>query len=240
MTTEEKLQNFYNHSLDSANREAERVIGDHQKALDKIFEEHKATARRQAEEEVAAETEKAKRDVNKTLSADQLHIRRKLSRKNLELKEKLFKEVREKLTAYKKDPSYEEYLERKIRELHRCSDALGEAVYTPPHTPGAPSRAASSRRDRPLTSVSKQSAHTVSPPRTHGHRYASAHDGSGAKHTSHRRICVPPPFICKVIMHSDNFLHQFILVRIICQAVFLRLHKNRARLFLHARRVLLF
>ena len=52
MTTEEKLQNFYNHSLDSANREAERVIGDHQKALDKIFEEHKATARRQAEEEV--------------------------------------------------------------------------------------------------------------------------------------------------------------------------------------------
>ena len=56
MTTEEKLQNFYNHSLDSANREAERVIGDHQKALDKIFEEHKATARRQAEEEVAAET----------------------------------------------------------------------------------------------------------------------------------------------------------------------------------------
>ena len=116
MTTEEKLQNFYNHSLDSANREAERVIGDHQKALDKIFDEHKATARRQAEEEVAAETEKAKRDVNKTLSADQLHIRRKLSRKNLELKEKLFKEVREKLTAYKKDPSYEEYLERKIRE----------------------------------------------------------------------------------------------------------------------------
>ena len=95
MTTEEKLQNFYNHSLDSANREAERVIGDHQKALDKIFEEHKATARRQAEEEIAAETEKAKRDVNKTLSADQLHIR---------------------LTAYKKDPSYEEYLERKIRE----------------------------------------------------------------------------------------------------------------------------
>ena len=61
MTTEEKLQNFYNHSLDSANREAERVIGDHQKALDKIFEEHKATARRQAEEEVAAEIEKAKR-----------------------------------------------------------------------------------------------------------------------------------------------------------------------------------
>ena len=59
MTTEEKLQNFYNHSLDSANREAERVIHDHQKALDQIFEEHKNTGKRQADEEVAAETEKA-------------------------------------------------------------------------------------------------------------------------------------------------------------------------------------
>ena len=73
-----------------------------------------------------------------------------------------------------------------------------------PHTPGARSRAASSRRDRPPTSVSKQSAHTVSPPRTHGHRYASSHDGSGAKHTSHRRIRVPP-FLRKIIMHLDNF-----------------------------------
>ena len=58
MTTEEKLQNFYNQSLDSATRQAQRVIGAHQKALDKIFEEHKATARRQAEEEVAARPRK--------------------------------------------------------------------------------------------------------------------------------------------------------------------------------------
>ena len=38
----------------------------------------------------------------------------------------------------------------------------------------------------------KQSAHTVSPPCAHGHRYASSHAGSGAKHTSHRRIRIPP------------------------------------------------
>ena len=61
---------------------------------------------------------------------------------------------------------------------HGCTSAL--------------SRCASSRRDRPPTSVSKQSAHTVSPPCAHGHRYASSHAGSGAKHTSHRRIRIPP------------------------------------------------
>ncbi|MCI5648802.1 MAG: V-type ATP synthase subunit E [Fusicatenibacter sp.] len=116
MTTEEKLQNFYTHSLDCASKEAERLITDHQKALDQLFDEHKEIKLRQAEEEVTAETEKAKRDINKSLSADQLQIKRQLSRKNMELKEQLFAEVREKLNAYKKDPSYEDYLARKIRE----------------------------------------------------------------------------------------------------------------------------
>lgn len=69
---------------------------------------------------------------------------------------------------------------------------VGGFFFYPPHAPGAHSRCASSLRDRPLTSASKQSAHTVSPPCAHGHRYASAHSGSGAKHTSHRRICITP------------------------------------------------
>lgn len=69
---------------------------------------------------------------------------------------------------------------------------VGGFFFYPPYAPGAHSRCASSRRDSPLTSASKQSAHTVSPPRAHGHRYASAHSGSGAKHTSHRRICITP------------------------------------------------
>ena len=69
---------------------------------------------------------------------------------------------------------------------------VGGFFFCAPHAPGAHSRCASSRRDRPLTSASKQSAHTVSPPCAHGHRYASAHSGSGAKHTSHRRICITP------------------------------------------------
>ena len=33
---------------------------------------------------------------------------------------------------------------------------------------------------------------TPSARRAHGHRYASSHAGSGAKHTSHRRIRIPP------------------------------------------------
>ena len=78
------------------------------------------------------------------------------------------------------------------RMLIASVHTVGGFFFYPPHAPGAHSRCASSRRDRPLTSASKQSAHTVSPPCAHGHRYASAHSGSGAKHTSHRRICITP------------------------------------------------
>ena len=73
---------------------------------------------------------------------------------------------------------------------HGCTSAL--------------SRCASSLRDRLPTSASKQSAHTVSPPCAHGHRYASAHSGSGAKHTSHRRICITP-FQLQIFMRLNNF-----------------------------------
>ena len=36
MTTEEKLENFYNHSIESAHNEAERLINEHQAALDQL------------------------------------------------------------------------------------------------------------------------------------------------------------------------------------------------------------
>lgn len=68
----------------------------------------------------------------------------------------------------------------------------GRVFFYPPHAPGAHSRCRQLPARRLPHSASKQSAHTVSPPCAHGHRYASAHSGSGAKHTSHRRICITP------------------------------------------------
>ena len=114
MTTEEKLQNFYNHSIESAHSEAERLIEDHQAALDQIFSEHQATKQRQAAAELAAEKEKLKRENNKVLSTEQLQIKRTHSLKNMELKNQLFAEVEEKLLRSKKRPEYENWLCQKI------------------------------------------------------------------------------------------------------------------------------
>mgnify|MGYP001851405162 FL=1 len=126
MTTEEKLENFYRHSIDSANAEAQRLVDEHQAALNQLFEEHKALRKQQAEEEIAAETEKLKREANKALSAEQLSIKRSLSAKNMELKKKLFTEVREKMADFKKTPEYKTWLETKIQDA--VSFASGDTV----------------------------------------------------------------------------------------------------------------
>lgn len=126
MTTEEKLENFYRHSIDSANAEAQRLVNEHQAALNQLFEEHKALRKQQAEEEIAAETEKLKREANKALSAEQLSIKRSLSAKNMELKKKLFAEVREKMADFKKTPEYKTWLETKIQDA--VSFASGDTI----------------------------------------------------------------------------------------------------------------
>ena len=126
MTTEEKLENFYRHSIDRANAEAQRLISEHQEALDRLFEEPQTLKRQQAREEINAETEKLKREANKTLSAEQLSIKRTLSEKNEELKNQLFEEVRKKMEDFKKTEEYKNYLKTKIREA--VSFASGDAL----------------------------------------------------------------------------------------------------------------
>lgn len=116
MTAEEKLDKFYNHSIESARNEAGRLISEHQAALDKLFAEHRETRKRQAAAELSAEKEKLKRESNKTLSTEQLQIKRTHSLRNMELKKQLFAEVEKKLMAFKETPEYRPYLCRKIRE----------------------------------------------------------------------------------------------------------------------------
>lgn len=126
MTTEEKLQNFYHHSMESANAEARRLIEEHQAALDRIFEEHKALKQQQAKEEIDAETEKLRREANKVLSAEQLSIRRTLSARNMELKNRLFEEVRQKIENFRKTDQYLIYLKTKLQEA--VSFASGDEI----------------------------------------------------------------------------------------------------------------
>lgn len=116
MTIDEKLQHFYEVSLEEAREDAAQAIQEHKKQLSQKLEEHRQLSRQNAEAEIKAETEHVRREVNKALSAEQINLKRDWSQKQEELKEALFGEVREKIQQFMSTSEYEAYLCRKIRE----------------------------------------------------------------------------------------------------------------------------
>lgn len=116
MTAEEKLQHFYDASIEDAAKEAASLQKEHLEALEKMFQEHKETKERQADARLQAESDNLKREINKTVSAKQLEYRRILSARTEEIKTNIFREVEEKLMQFKSTPEYLEYLCRHIQE----------------------------------------------------------------------------------------------------------------------------
>ena len=116
MTIDEKLQHFYEVSLDEAREDAAQAIQEHKEHLARTLEDHKQTSRQNAKAEIKAETGHVRREVNKALSAEQITLRRDLSRKQEELKETLFAEVKTKVQQFITTAEYDEYLCRRINE----------------------------------------------------------------------------------------------------------------------------
>lgn len=116
MTIEEKLQHFYDVSVEEASGSANQALEEHKKHLAKMFSDHKQTRQQDAQAQIKAETENAKREINKALSAQQLTLKRNLTARENELKDELFVEVKERLTQFMSTTEYEDYLVRKIKE----------------------------------------------------------------------------------------------------------------------------
>ena len=71
MTIDEKLQNFYDFSMDSATKEGQELLDEYQMTLDKVFADHKAMKEKQAADALKDETAAIRRDMNKKLSSRQ-------------------------------------------------------------------------------------------------------------------------------------------------------------------------
>ncbi len=132
LTTEEKLQHFYDLSIEGAQADAQKLIDTHKAALDKMFVEHKEVKNRQAESELKAESDKLKRDFNKEISKEQLLIKRQLSAVTSELRERLFTEVEQKLLEFKKTPAYRDMLFRQVKEALDFAAGDEMTVYLDP------------------------------------------------------------------------------------------------------------
>ena len=117
MTIDEKLQHFYEISVEEAKEDAAKAIQEHKEHLAQMLEEHKSSRIQSAEAEVKAEAGHVRREVNKALSAEQLTLKRDWSQKQEELKTDLFAKVRKKLELFMSTPEYTEYLYRQVRKV---------------------------------------------------------------------------------------------------------------------------
>lgn len=117
MTIDEKLQHFYEISVEEAKEDAAKAIQEHKEHLAQMLEEHKSSRIQSAEAEVKAEAGHVRREINKALSAEQLTLKRDWSQKQEELKTDLFAKVRKKLELFMSTPEYTEYLCRQVRKV---------------------------------------------------------------------------------------------------------------------------
>lgn len=123
MTIDEKLQHFYDTSVEEAKEAASREIAEHKEKLQQMLETHKESQKLTAENTIKAESESVRREINMALSAEQLTLKRDLTKKQNKLKNRLFTEVRNRLDAFIADPQYEDFLCSKIQE---AKDFAGE------------------------------------------------------------------------------------------------------------------
>ena len=90
MTIDEKLQHFYDVSVEEAKEDAAKEIQEHRESLARMLEEHKHARRQGAEAEIKAEADHVRREINKALSAEQITLKREWSKKTGRIKRKSF------------------------------------------------------------------------------------------------------------------------------------------------------
>ena len=129
MTTEEKLQHFYEVSMDTAREEATKVLSEYKTALETEMERHKQEKQAASENQFKIATDNAAREINKALSAEHLHIKRKLSKKQQQLKESIFAEVEDLLEDFSQKPEYTDWLEVTIKQSLEIAENDSIQIY---------------------------------------------------------------------------------------------------------------
>lgn len=114
MTLDEKLEQFYNATIESATTRNIEIVEEYKQNLDKMFDDYKKDAHKKSEQTYRLESENLIREKNRTLSSEAINIKRKINDKNVELTDILFEDVMNKIQAFMKSKEYEELLRNQI------------------------------------------------------------------------------------------------------------------------------
>lgn len=114
MTLDEKLEQFYNATIESATNQNLKITGDYNDSLAKILEEHKKDTLQKSEVTYQLESENLIREKNRTLSSASINIKRKLNEKSTSLIDILFQNIQKKLEDFMKTEEYNSLLIKQI------------------------------------------------------------------------------------------------------------------------------
>ncbi len=132
MTIDEKLQHFYDATVEECREEAEQSVALHKEHLAEELESYKKFHEQTARDTIKAETENISREISKVLSAEQLSLKRNWNLRQNEYREKLFGEVKVLLDAFTASKEYDDYLIRKIREAVDFAESDEIKIYLSP------------------------------------------------------------------------------------------------------------
>ena len=132
MTLDEKLEQFYNATIESATTQNIEIVEEYKQNLDKLFEEYKKDALKKSEQTFRLESENLIREKNRTLSSEAINIKRKLNEKNIELTDILFDDVMNRLKNFMKTKEYEELLVKFILDAKEFAREDELTIYINP------------------------------------------------------------------------------------------------------------
>lgn len=116
MNIEEKLDNFYEVSIEHARKKCMAELEAYGENLDRLFEEHRQQAERQAKLTRKAEKDEIRRISNMEISREQLRLRHELSAHVEDLETRLFEEAQELIGEFRGTPAYIDWLKKQIEE----------------------------------------------------------------------------------------------------------------------------
>lgn len=132
MTIEEKLKYLQDASMEDARTKGNAIIGEHQNALNTIFEEHKEAALRQAELTIKSETAKARQALNKELAKAQIELKREQGKCQTNLKTRLFKRVDVLVNEFMQTENYKQLLVTYIQKSMDFANGEPVVIYINP------------------------------------------------------------------------------------------------------------
>ncbi len=129
---EEKTEHLKQAAMTEAREKANRIVREHQDALEDLFAQHKAEAKQQKATRVEAETSAARQKLNMSVSKAELLQKQEWGRALNEINDQLFGEVRDLIQAYMQTDEYVELLVRYIQDAVDFAQGAQMTIYINP------------------------------------------------------------------------------------------------------------